>query len=181
MGLPDASVKEARDRVVAAVRNSGFDFPVKKITVNLAPAGVKKEGAAFDLPIAIGILSASEVVNERHLSEWCMVGELALDGSLRPVKGVLPIAIEIRAKKLKGLILPAANMAEAMVVKGIQVFAAKSLADVVEFLGGDAANGTVAGGNGHASHAGKRADFPSEGAGFAKRALRLHQRARTTF
>src|SRR5438105_4803069 len=85
VGLPDASVKEARDRVASAVRNSGFDFPIRKVTVNLAPADIRKEGASFDLPIAVGILAASEAVKDRRLDDWCLVGELALDGTLRPV------------------------------------------------------------------------------------------------
>lgn len=134
VGLPDASVKEARDRVVAAIRNSGFDFPVRKITVNLAPADIKKEGAAFDLPIAIGILAAAEAVKSDHFHDWCLVGELALDGTLRPVRGMLPIAIEVRSKKIKGMILPNANVKEASVVKGIDVFGAGSLKEVIEFL-----------------------------------------------
>ena len=134
VGLPDASVKEARDRVVAAIRNSGYDFPTKKITVNLAPADIKKEGASFDLPIAIGILAATEDVQSKHLEEWCLVGELALDGSLRPVKGCLPIAIEVQSKKLKGIFCPSANVNEAQVVKGIKVIGAKSLKEVIDFL-----------------------------------------------
>ena len=134
VGLPDASVKEARDRVVAATRNSGYDFPIKKITVNLAPADIKKEGASFDLPIAVGILSAAEMVQSRHLKDWCLIGELALDGSLRSVKGVLPIAIETHRRKLRGLILPAGNAFEACVVKGIKIFGAHTLKEVIEFL-----------------------------------------------
>jgi magnesium chelatase family protein len=134
VGLPDAAVKEARDRVASAVRNSGFDFPVKKITVNLAPADIRKEGAAFDLPIAVGILAASETVKDSRLAEWSMIGELALDGHLRPVKGVLPIAIAARSQGLKGIILPKANAPEARVVRGLNIFAAEKLSEVADFL-----------------------------------------------
>lgn len=134
VGLPDAAVREARDRVVAAIRNSGYDFPVRKITVSLAPADLKKEGAAFDLPIAVGILAACEEVKKDHLQDWCLIGELALDGSLRPVKGVLSIAIEVQARKLKGLILPAQNLSEAQVVKGIQVHPVRTLKEVTALL-----------------------------------------------
>ena len=138
VGLPDASVKEARDRVVAALRNSGFDFPVKKITVNLAPAHIKKEGPAFDLPIAVGILAASERVRDTLLQSWCLTGELALDGSVRPVKGILPLALEARSKKLRGIVLPESNVREACVVKGLKIFGAGALSDVVDFLNGEA-------------------------------------------
>lgn len=134
VGLPDASVREARDRVVAAIRNSGFDFPVRKVTVNLAPADIKKEGSAFDLPIAVGILAAAEQIQKRHLEDWCLVGELALEGALRPVRGILSIAMEVQTKKMKGLILPMANLKEASAVKGLQLFAAKNLKEVIEFL-----------------------------------------------
>ena len=134
VGLPDAAVKEARDRVASAVRNSGYDFPIRKVTVNLAPADIRKEGASFDLPIAIGILAASEAVKDRRLGGWCLVGELALDGTLRPVKGILPIALAAQADGLQGLILPRANHKEARVVRGLKIFAADKLGDVVEFL-----------------------------------------------
>ncbi len=137
VGLPDAAVKEARDRVVSAVRNSGFDFPVRKIVVNLAPADIKKEGASFDLPIAMAVLAASGNLKEERLNGWCMVGELALDGSLRAVKGILSIALEAKKKKFKGLILPKMNAHEAMLIKGLQIFGAENLKEVTDFVNAD--------------------------------------------
>ena len=137
VGLPDASVRESRDRVVSAVRNSGFEFPIRRITVNLAPADVRKEGPAFDLPIAVGILDSTGALESRRLEEWCLIGELALDGCLRPVKGVLPMALEARDRKFRGVILPRANYKEAAVVDGLKVFAADTLKDVIDFLSGN--------------------------------------------
>ncbi|OGR82555.1 MAG: hypothetical protein A2901_05570 [Elusimicrobia bacterium RIFCSPLOWO2_01_FULL_54_10] len=134
VGLPDAAVKEARDRVVAAVRNSGFDFPVRKVVVNLAPADIKKEGASFDLPIAAGVLAATGDLQEEHLGGWCLIGELALDGSLRPVRGVLAIAMEAKRKRLKGIIVPRENAFEAAVVRSLRVMGCGSLKEVVDFL-----------------------------------------------
>ncbi len=98
VGLPDAAVKESKERVRAAVKNSGFDFPSRRITVNLAPADIKKEGSAFDLPIAVAILAASNLVPRKTLSQYVMVGELSLDGRLKPVRGVLPMAVAAREK-----------------------------------------------------------------------------------
>ena len=137
VGLPDTAVKEARDRVVAAVKNSGFNFPVRKIIVNLAPADIKKEGASFDLPIAAGVLAATGDLKANRLKEWGMVGELALDGTLRPVKGVLAIALETKRGGFKGLIVPRENALEAGVIRGLRVFGAVSLKEVVDFLNGE--------------------------------------------
>jgi magnesium chelatase family protein len=135
VGLPDTSVKEARDRVVAAIRNSGFDFPTKKITVNLAPANIKKEGPAFELPIAVGILRALEIIPiADKLNGMCILGELALDGSIRPVKGVLPIVCAVAHKKIAGVIIPEGNKNEAAVVRGVDVYPAQSLREAVDFL-----------------------------------------------
>ena len=177
VGLPDTAIREARDRVIAAVRNSGFDFPIRKITVNLAPADVKKEGAAFDLPIAIGILSASQVVHDQHLLDWCIVGELALDGSLRPVKGILPITIEARAKKMKGIICPHWNQAEAEVIGGIHVVGMRSLKEVVDFLNQEkiiVANTVSAPAEIFSSEDKSEIDFSDvKGQLFAKRALEI--------
>src|SRR5574341_874395 len=97
VGLPDVAVKESRDRVKAAIKNAGFDFPARRITVNLAPADIKKEGAAFDLPIAVGILGAMELVHPDRLGRYAIVGELSLDGGIRPVRGVLSMAVEVKA------------------------------------------------------------------------------------
>lgn len=140
VGLPDGAVKESKDRVQAAIRNSGFRFPLRKITVNLAPADIKKEGAAFDLPIAIGILAAIGEVPQLPLDDYLLLGELSLDGSLRPVKGVISIALDCQmrnGKQFKGIILPRANAAEAAIVQGIPVLPAENLAQVTGFLAGN--------------------------------------------
>src|SRR5947209_13348122 len=134
VGLPDASVRESRDRVRSAIRNSGFEFPPHRITVNLAPADVRKAGASFDLPIALGILAASGVVERRHVPELVLLGELSLDGSIHGTRGVLPIAAAARRDGLAGILLPAANAGEAAVVSGLDVFAVSSLVDAVRAL-----------------------------------------------
>src|SRR5438445_8593339 len=116
VGLPDASVRESRDRVRSAIRNSGFEFPPHRITVNLAPADVRKAGASFDLPIALGILAASGVVQRRHVAELVLLGELSLDGSIHGTRGVLPIAAAARRDGLDGILLPAATASEPAIV-----------------------------------------------------------------
>src|SRR6202020_341761 len=116
VGLPDAAVRESRDRVRSAIKNSGFELPPTRITINLAPADLKKEGSGFDLPIAIGILGAYGSLHIKDLSDYLLVGELGLDGSLRAVQGVLPVAGAARAKGMKNLIIPASNAREAAVV-----------------------------------------------------------------
>src|ERR1700709_2188122 len=113
VGLPDAAVREAQDRVTTALTNSGFKFPMGRTTINLAPADIKKEGPSFDLPIAIGMLAASEKLVTDQLENFALVGELALNGAVRPVKGILSIALCARAEGLAGLIVPAENAAEA--------------------------------------------------------------------
>ena len=135
-GLPDNSVKESRDRISAAIQNIGFKFPVADITVNMAPADIRKEGSAYDLPLAIAILAADSKVQSEHLNEYMMVGELGLDGKLQPVRGALPIAIRARAEKFKGLIVPSQNIREAAVVNNIDVYGMDNLSDVVSFLNG---------------------------------------------
>jgi magnesium chelatase family protein len=135
VGLPDAAVKESRDRIKAALKNIGFAFPLKQITINLAPADLKKEGSSFDLPIAVGIIAAEGIIPSTRLSEYIMTGELSLDGRIKPVKGALPVALEAKRLGMKGLILPQENAAEAAVVKGIDIYAVESLPEVVEFLG----------------------------------------------
>src|SRR5258708_30032804 len=134
VGLPDASVRESRDRVRSAIRNSGFEFPPHKITVNLAPADVRKAGASFDLPIALGILAASGVVERRHVADLVLLGELSLDGSIHATRGVLPIAAAARREGLGGILLPAANATEAAIVSGLSVFAVSSLVEAVRAL-----------------------------------------------
>jgi magnesium chelatase family protein len=134
VGLPDASVRESRDRVKSAIRNSGYEFPPHKIVVNLAPADVRKAGSSFDLPIALGILAASGVVERRHIADLVLLGELSLDGSIHATRGVLPIAVAARRDGINGLLLPASNASEASIVDGIDVLAVSSLAEAVTVL-----------------------------------------------
>jgi magnesium chelatase family protein len=134
VGLPDAAVRESRDRVRAAIKNSGYLIPPTFITINLAPADLKKEGSGFDLPIAVGILGAYGALRTNDLSRFLMVGELGLDGSVRPIPGMLPMAVMAREKGIPNLILPAANAAEAAVVEGVNVYPVSSLLDVLELL-----------------------------------------------
>ncbi|MBI3989971.1 MAG: YifB family Mg chelatase-like AAA ATPase [candidate division NC10 bacterium] len=136
VGLPDMAVKESRDRVRAAIKNAGFDFPPKRITVNLAPADVKKEGAAFDLPIAVGILAALGFVQPARLKEHVILGELSLDGTIRPIRGALPMAVAVKEAGLPGMLFPAENAAEAAVVEGVQIVGVETLPQVIEFLNG---------------------------------------------
>lgn len=137
VGLPDAAVRESRDRVRAAIRNSGFVFPMERVTVNLAPADLRKEGASFDLPIALGILAATGAIKSDRLTRYLLVGELSLDGAVRPVRGVLPVALACRREGVAGLLLPRANAPEASVVEGIDVIPLNTLSEAVEFLSGE--------------------------------------------
>lgn len=134
VGLPDTSVKESRDRVVSAIKNSGFDFPTKKITVNLAPADIKKEGGAFDLPISLGILASSGIIEKKTLQNFCAIGELSLDGKLRPVKGILPIVLSLHKFGITQVIVPEKNKNEACVAKDIEIYPFNDLKDVIRFL-----------------------------------------------
>jgi magnesium chelatase family protein len=136
VGLPDAAVKESRDRVKTAIENSGFKYVMGRTTINLAPADVKKEGPSFDLPIAVGILAVIEQIVAPNLNDFAIVGELALSGEVRSVNGVLPIALCARAEKKRGLIVPVDNAAEAAVVQGIDVYPARNLREVAEFVAG---------------------------------------------
>src|ERR1700676_1157055 len=137
VGLPDTAVKESKDRVTSAISNSAFRWPYgKRITINLAPADVRKEGPSFDLPIALGIVKMEENNRLPALDAFCISGELALSGQLRPVKGVLSIALEAKRRHRQTLIVPADNAAEAA-VEGVEVFGASSLSEVVYFLRGD--------------------------------------------
>ena len=134
VGLPDAIVKESRDRIRSAVRNSGFEFPRHRITVNLAPADMRKAGASFDLPIALGVLAAAGRIDRRDVEDVVIVGELSLDGTIQAARGVLPIAVAARRHGVPGLLLPAGNGDEAAVVEGLQFFPVRSLADAVDAL-----------------------------------------------
>ena len=137
VGLPDTAVKESGDRVSAAIKNTGLELPLRKITVNLAPADIRKEGSAFDLPIALGILSANGLIKHASLDKFVILGELSLDGRVKPVKGVLSIAAMAKDQKMKGLILPKKNAAEASVVTGVNVYPVENLPEALEFLNGE--------------------------------------------
>jgi magnesium chelatase family protein len=134
VGLPDAAVRESRDRVRSAIKNSGFDIPPTRITINLAPADIKKEGSGFDLPIAIAILGAYGALQIKDISDFLLVGELGLDGGLRAVQGMLPIAIAARAAGIRNLVIPASNAREAAVVEGVNVYPVHTLLEVRELL-----------------------------------------------
>ena len=134
VGLPDLAVKESKDRVRAAIKNTGYPFPVKKITVNLAPADVKKEGSGFDLPMAVGVLAAEGIIKAETLRDFLMIGELSLDGSIKGIKGALSMAVAARGARVKGMLVPASNATEAAVVSGVDVFPMETLPQVVEFL-----------------------------------------------
>ncbi len=135
-GLADTAVKESHDRIAAALINNGYKFPIADITANLAPADIKKEGASFDLPLAIALLAASNKMKCDKLADYMLVGELSLDGSLQPVKGILPIAIKARKQKFKGIIVPKVNEYEAAVVDTLEVYGMNNILEVINFLNG---------------------------------------------
>jgi magnesium chelatase family protein len=134
VGLPDVSVRESRDRVRSAIRNSGFAFPMHRITVNLAPADVRKAGSSFDLPIALGVLAASGTVTRRDIPDVLLLGELSLDGGIQSARGVLPVAAAARRDRYRGLLLPRPNTPEASVVTGLQLYPVASLSEAVNAL-----------------------------------------------
>jgi magnesium chelatase family protein len=134
VGLPDASVRESRDRVRSAIRNSGFEFPPHRITVNLAPADVRKAGSSFDLPIALGVLAASGRITRRDIADVLLLGELSLDGGIQPARGVLPIAAAARRNRYRALLLPHPNSSEASVVEGLELYPVRSLTEAVSAL-----------------------------------------------
>lgn len=134
VGLPEGAVKESKERVKAAITNSGYTFPHKHVTINLAPADIRKEGSAFDLPISVGILAAIGEVKHDHLEKMLLLGELALDGSLRPIRGALPVAICAKAQGIKGIVIPEENAKEAGVVDDVKVVGVKHLNDVISIL-----------------------------------------------
>ena len=138
VGLPEGAVRESRERVKAAIKNSGYEFPNRRITVNLAPADVKKEGTGYDLPMALGILAAFETLRSDIIPRYGVIGELSLDGGVRPAKGILPMAIAAREAGLEGIIVPQDNANEAAIVSGIKVIGVKTLYEAVEFLAGKA-------------------------------------------
>ena len=136
VGLPDSAVKESQERIRSAFENSNLRMVGKKTIVNLAPADLKKEGSSLDLPIALAMLAATEQVESGNIGEWVILGELSLDGTVKPIKGALPVAIEALAKGFRGVILPRDNAEEAAVVEGLEVIGVGSLREAVDFLNG---------------------------------------------
>ena len=176
VGLPDPAVQESRERVASAVRNSNFSFPASRVTVNLAPADIRKEGPAFDLPIALGVLAATEQIVNEDMDKLVAVGELSLDGSVRPIAGVLPIALAARKAGCAGLIVPADNAAEATVVEGLSVYPVRTLWEAAEVVAKperrEAAPSTV--GDWHLAEPGYPIDFSEvKGQPHVKRALEV--------
>ena len=137
VGLPDNAVKESKQRIETAIKSLDFHWPGKRIVINMAPADIRKEGSAYDVPLAVGILAASEQIKDDRLSDFVIMGELSLDGSIHPVKGVLPIAVEARKHGVKGFILPKANAREAAVVDKLDVYGVENLTEVIDFLNGE--------------------------------------------
>ncbi len=176
VGLPDAAVKESRDRVWTAVNNSGYRWPRGRTTVNLAPADIKKEGPSFDLPIALGMVAVSEELNTSAFEKFSFVGELALDGSIRPVKGVLPVALEARRRGKQALFVPEANALEAAMVNKIDIYGVHNLRETFQFLRGELpllpTRGDLSGF--FATHQSYDADFADvKGQGHVKRAIEV--------
>ncbi|MCE9538764.1 MAG: YifB family Mg chelatase-like AAA ATPase, partial [Bacteroidetes bacterium] len=134
VGLPDSAVKESQQRIDAALKNNGFKIPGKSIVINMAPADIRKEGSAYDLTIAVGILAASGQIKSDTVSDYIIMGELSLDGGLQPIKGVLPIAIKAKEEKFKGIILPKQNAKEAAIVSGLEVYGVETIKEVIDFF-----------------------------------------------
>ncbi len=134
VGLPDNAIKESQYRIAAALNNNGYKIPGKKITINMAPANLRKEGSSYDLTLSIGILAASEQINRKDFDDYMIMGELSLDGSLQPIKGTLPIAIKAKEEGFKGLVIPKANEQEAAIVEGLDVFAMENITQVIDFF-----------------------------------------------
>ncbi len=177
VGLPDASVRESRDRVRSAIRNSGFEVPSQRVTINLAPADVRKAGSAFDLPIALGVLAATGVVSRRQIDDPLVIGELSLDGGIQPTRGVLPVAVAARRSGQKSLLLPVRNAAEARVVSDVAIMAVDSLTEAVDLLNGTSEARPLPAlpcCDGDASEHGAQGDFADvHGQALAKRALEV--------
>ena len=137
VGLADHAIRESQQRIESALSNKGFEWPRFRVVINLAPANIRKEGSHFDLPIAIGILAASQQVSAEHLDDYLMAGELSLDGNVMPARGILSMVLLARELKFKGVIVPAGNAAEAGVVEGVEVVGVRDLNEVVSFLNGE--------------------------------------------
>ena len=136
VGLPDAAVKESKERVRAAIESLGLEFPMRRVTINLAPGNIKKEGPGFDLPIAISILAASEQLKAQQLADYLFLGELSLGGELRPISGVLPMVLSAARSGIRNIILPRANAREAAILQDVKVYGADTLHDVICHLAG---------------------------------------------
>ena len=174
VGLPDASVRESRDRVRAAIRNCGFEFPSERVTVNLAPADVRKAGAAFDLPIAVGVLAAAGIVECRSVEDVVLLGELSLDGAIQGARGVLPIAVAARAQGATTLLLPAPNAAEAAVVAGLRIWPVTSLTEAVQVLNDPTTADRLPRATARAAPPSEQPDLAEvRGQGLARRALEI--------
>jgi magnesium chelatase family protein len=176
VGLPDPTIRESRDRVRTAVRNSGYTFPAERVTVNLAPADLRKEGVSFDLPIALGLLVAAHGVKAERLDSLLVVGELALDGTARPVRGVLPMALAAERAGLRGCLLPPGNAREAAMASGLDVYPVPTLAEAAAFLNGERAIEPVPAGGASLLSAGPEGDLDLaevRGQAHAKRALEI--------
>src|SRR4051812_4369459 len=140
VGLPDNAIKESSYRIAAALKNNGYSLPVKKITINMAPADLRKEGSAYDLTLAIGILAASGQIKADEVGEYLIMGEMSLDGSLQPIKGALSIAVKAKEEGFKGFFLPVQNVKEAAIVSGLDVYGIENVLQVIDFFEG---NGTL--------------------------------------
>ena len=174
VGLPDSAVRESRERVRTAIKNAGFKFPADRITVNLAPADLRKEGASFDLPIALGILAATGVIKRDDIDRLAVVGELALDGQIQAVRGVLAVGLTCRRQKIETLLVPVANRLEARVVDGVRVLAAPTLRDAVGLLNGETEATPQGEATPIAASSGDELDFADvRGQAHAKRALEI--------
>jgi magnesium chelatase family protein len=139
VGLPDSAIKESSFRIAAALKNNGLNFPGKKITINMAPADLRKEGSAYDLPLAMGILVGSDQIKAPEIEQYIIMGELSLDGSLQPIRGALPIAIKAKEEGYKGFFLPIQNVKEAAIVAGLDVYGVTNLQEVINFFNGKGA------------------------------------------
>lgn len=137
VGLPDNAIRESSYRIQAALKNNGYKFPGKKIIINMAPADLRKEGSAYDLTLALGILSASDQIKADDIGDYIIMGELSLDGSLQPIKGALPIAIKAKEDGFKGFILPKQNANEAAIVSGLDVYGIENITEIIEFFDQD--------------------------------------------
>ena len=137
VGLPDIAIKESNFRIAAALQNTGYKIPGKKITINMAPADMRKEGSAYDLSLAIGILAANGQIQSDEIEKYIIMGELSLDGGLQPIKGALPIAIQARKEGFKGFILPAQNAKEAAIVDNLEVYGIENIKEVIDFFNGE--------------------------------------------